>query len=77
MSILSRALLILALLAVSTMARSDGISNIGNLNSGFTGGLANFGVAASAPIGCASPTAPDGTMDLSECSNAFYAAVAF
>lgn len=29
------------------------------------------------PPSCASPTAPNGVIDLSQCSNAFYAAVIF
>jgi hypothetical protein len=76
MSTPSKILLILALLLTSTFARSDGLSTIGGLNSGFTGGFNNF-AAQTVVVGCASPTAPNGIVDLSQCSNAFYAAVIF
>lgn len=42
MSITSRALLILALLAAATsLARSDGIQGLGFLSDGFTGGISH------------------------------------
>jgi hypothetical protein len=42
------------------------------------GKLGAFGKGAViVPVGCASPTAPNGQVDLSQCSNAFYAAVIF
>jgi hypothetical protein len=52
MSILSRALLILALLAVSTLARSDGLAPSGGLASGFTGGISGFGVVVTPATPC-------------------------
>jgi hypothetical protein len=40
--------------------------------------LTETGVGTAAVIpGCASPTAPDGNVDLSQCSNAYYVAVIF
>lgn len=69
-----RVALILALLAVSTLARSDGIFNPTTGRFGAEG-INNSAVAVVA--GCASPTAPNGVVDLSQCSNAFYAAVIF
>ena len=76
MSIFNRAILILALLVASTMARSDGIYNPTVGTWGFQDGI-NNAVAAAVVVGCASPTAPNGVVDLSQCSNAFYAAVVF
>ena len=71
---ITRALLIIAMLAVSTLARSDGIFNPGVGRFG-SDGINNFAVPVVAS--CASPTAPNGVVDLSQCSNAFYAAVIF
>lgn len=49
MSILSRALLILALLAASTLAHSDGIYNPLSNEIGFTDGINNLSIGASVP----------------------------
>jgi hypothetical protein len=51
MSIISRAILILALLAASTLARSDGIFNPGSRGIGFTDGVFNGGVPIPPPTG--------------------------
>jgi hypothetical protein len=75
MPTLSRAILILALLAASTLARSDGIYNPTVGTWGLPDGINNSAVPVVAS--CASPNAPDGAVDLSKCSNAFYVAVIF
>lgn len=77
MNIVARGLLIVAMLAASSLARSDGIYNPGAGGIGFKDGINNAGAAAAPPVGCAVPTAPDGVVDLSQCSNAFYVAVIF
>lgn len=56
MSILSRALLILALLVASTLARSDGIYNPKSNGIGFTDGVNNLATGGS--------TAPQPTGDI-------------
>lgn len=48
---------------------SLGLGNVG-------GGFAGNGAAAAVP-GCAVPDGPNGVVDLSKCSNAFYIAVIF
>lgn len=40
-------------------------------------GIGGADLGAAAPPACASPTAPNGVVDLSQCSNAFYVAVIF
>lgn len=40
-------------------------------------GAMNGGTASVAPVGCASPTAPNGVVDLSQCSNSYYVALIF
>lgn len=72
-----RIAIMLALLLTSTLARSDGIYNPSSRGIGFTDGIFNPGTASAPPVGCASPTAPNGVVDLSQCSNAFYVAVIF
>lgn len=71
-------LIILLALSATAAAHSDIVGRIGK-GIGFTGRNAVSGGigTGSAPIGCASPTAPNGVIDLSQCSNAFYAAVIF
>lgn len=49
----------------------------GGIGFGFDGGISGNGKTTPPPPGCASPTAPNGVVDLSQCSNAFYAAVIF
>lgn len=73
---MKRALLIIALLVAATVARSDGIYNPTVGSWGFQDGINQAAPAVVVP-GCASPTAPNGVVDLSLCSNAFYAAVIF
>ena len=66
--------LIVAIAALSPFARSDGIgvNVVDQINGiGFNGGT------AAPPPSCASPTAPNGVVDLSQCSNAFYVAIIF
>lgn len=77
MSTINKAIFAIALFAVATSARSDGLGNYGILGQGEFGGIGGGLSAASAPVGCASPTAPNGVIDLSQCSNAFYAATIF
>lgn len=72
---IARVILILALLITATLARSDGIYNPTVGGWGFPNGINNSAVPVVAA--CASPTAPNGVVDLSQCSNAFYAAVIF
>lgn len=67
---MKQAAIILALLfAAVSIARSDGIYNPPS-----GGGVTP---PPPPPTGCSSPTAPNGVVDLSQCSNAFYAAVIF
>jgi hypothetical protein len=51
MLMFSRALLVFALLAASTLARSDGIFNPGSRGIGFTDGIFNGGVPIPQPTG--------------------------
>ena len=77
MPILSRAVLILALLLFGVELYANTITpQIGGGISQFDGGIGTQG-AATVIVGCASPTAPNGVLDLSQCSNASYAAVIF
>jgi hypothetical protein len=71
-------LLILLLLSVASASAYEFTGIIGGggvLGTGITGriGVTSGGGGG----GCASPTAPDGVIDLSECSNAWYVAVVF
>lgn len=50
---------------------SGGIGNTGGSGGGFSPG----GNGGAAPADCAVPDAPDGVVDLSKCSNAYYLAV--
>lgn len=68
-------LIILLGLAVATAAKSDGILNPTMQSIGAYDGINNFTTSAAPPV-CAND-APDGTVDLSKCSNAFYVAVIF
>lgn len=63
---------LLILLALAGAAHGFGLG-LGNR----FGKLGSFGKGGSVtpPAGCASPTAPNGQIDLSQCSNAFYVAV--
>jgi hypothetical protein len=76
MLILNRVLLIVAMLVVSTTARSDGISAFENIFGGIQGfgGIGRNAKSTVVPA-CPSPTAPNGVVDLSLCSNAFYEVV--
>lgn len=44
---------------------------------GKLGAMGRGGTVTPPPVGCVSPTAPNGVVDLSQCSNAFYVAVIF
>lgn len=74
--------LLIAGLCLATGALAAGISGSttpqigGGIDLGMDGGISSP-TAAAAPPGCASPDAPDGAVDLSKCSNAFYLAVLF
>lgn len=63
---------VVALLALITAAHAFGLG-LGN-RFGRLGAM-NGGTASVAPVGCASPTAPNGVVDLSQCSNSYYVAV--
>lgn len=68
------ALAVLMVLASLAAAHAFGLglgNRLGKL------GVMGGGAAFVPPPGCASPTAPNGVVDLSLCSNAFYAAVIF
>lgn len=66
---------VLMALASAQPAFSFGFSQLGaHFGTLGANGGAGSGVA---PVGCASPTAPDGTVDLSQCSNAYYVALIF
>ena len=52
MSILSRAILIFALLLAATLARSDGIFNPGSRGIGFNDGISNVGAGAAPATPC-------------------------
>jgi hypothetical protein len=62
----------LMLLASLTAAIAFGLGEQG-IQFGHEGKMPDFTPAA--VPGCASPTAPNGQIDLSQCSNAFYVAV--
>lgn len=65
------ALLILLALAGAAHAFGLGLGNrFGRLGLGIV-------AATPPPVSCPSPTAPNGQVDLSQCSNAFYVAVIF
>jgi hypothetical protein len=71
------AIVALAALLALAAARPALSFGIGQLGSRF-GGLGAVGSQPPAVVaGCASPTAPNGAVDLSQCSNAFYVAVIF
>lgn len=68
------ALLALGLAMAAPAALALGI---GQLGARF-GGLGAQGLGTTTVIvGCASPTAPNGVVDLSQCSNAYYVALIF
>jgi hypothetical protein len=82
MSISSKATIsILAIAAVLASYQAFGSSITpqlgGGIGFGFDGGISGKGNAVAPPAGCASPTAPNGAVDLSQCSNAFYVAIIF
>lgn len=78
MSITTKAAIIaVAMALLATAARSDGLGNYGILGQPNSGGIGGAFTAAAAPVGCASPTAPNGVVDLSQCSNAYYVALIF
>lgn len=66
---------ILLLISSLVAAHAFGLGKEGKMF-GRLGSLSNKKAAAVVP-GCASPTAPNGVVDLSQCSNAFYVAVIF
>ena len=68
------AVLALAALALAHPAFSFGV---GQLGAHFGAMGAEGGSPPVVVVGCASPTAPNGIVDLSQCSNAFYAATIF
>ena len=76
MSVLNRVLLALAFILLATVAQSNSIDNGTMQTPGLHFGINNF-TTSPAPAQCASPNAPDGHVDLSKCSNAFYVAVIF
>lgn len=67
-------LTILALIALVSAASAFGLGE-GN-RFGKLGAISKGGTGV-APVGCASPTAPNGVVDLSQCSNAYYVALIF
>ena len=76
MSALNKIFLALALILLATVAQSNGIDNGTMQTPGLNFGINNFTTSA-APAQCASPNGPNGHVDLSKCSNAFYVAVIF
>ena len=74
-SLFRLALVVLGLVfASSLMAQTITPQIGGGIGFTFDGGISGQGTS-SAPAPCPSPTAPDGSIDLSQCSNAFYVAV--
>jgi len=66
-----------ATVAAALYARDAGAFGLGSNLFGAMGVVGSGSVSGPAPSGCASPTAPDGSVDLSKCSNALYAAIIF
>ena len=68
--------IIATLFAISTLLACAGAYGaVGGLGKDF-GRLGKIGNQKKVVVaGCASPTAPDGSIDMSQCSNAFYVSV--
>lgn len=73
-----KALLVLAALIALAAVQPAFSFGLGSLGTHFGSlGAIGSGTQTVAPVGCASPDAPDGAVDLSKCSNAYYVAVIF
>lgn len=73
---MNRPLMVVLLLAGSIAAAQAFGLGLGN-RFGKLGSIGPSGSVAPPPPACVSPTAPNGVVDLSQCSNAFYVAVIF